>query len=104
MGVSQRSAGSGMSHAKENIEEEMVDLAAGMKGCANSWLMTLKRDNQVLSEISKTQDKNLDAVNAEVLKGKKMMKSGNLSFFCTIVMLVVSIVVFFMMIPFIIIT
>jgi len=100
-----RPLAAGASHAmKSGIEDEMMDLSEGMKGAANTFLQTLKKDNARLEEISSAQQTNLDNVKAQTQKGKDMMKSDQLGFFCTMIMLMISVVIFFLMIPFIIIT
>lgn len=89
---------------KGDLEKEMVDLTDGMKGAANSFLKTLKRDNDRLDDMSAFTEKQLDNVTSQAKKGKKMLWSGQLGFVCVMIMLAVSVVIFFMMIPFIIFT
>jgi len=89
---------------KGDLEKEMVDLTDGMKGAANSFLKTLKRDNDRLDDMSAFTEKQLDNVTSQAKKGKQMLWSGQLGFVCVMIMLAVSVVIFFMMIPFIIFT
>eukprot|EP00933_Yihiella_yeosuensis_P061791 TRINITY_DN64643_c0_g1_i1.p1 TRINITY_DN64643_c0_g1~~TRINITY_DN64643_c0_g1_i1.p1 ORF type:complete len:275 (+),score=81.40 TRINITY_DN64643_c0_g1_i1:77-901(+) len=89
---------------RSGIEDEMVDIAEGMKGAANIFLKTLKADNSKLDDMSDSQQKSLDKVTAETEKGKKLLRSSQLGFFCTMIMVAVSVVIFCMMIPFIIFT
>mmetsp|Transcript_29806 Transcript_29806/g.54295 ORF Transcript_29806/g.54295 Transcript_29806/m.54295 type:complete len:304 (-) Transcript_29806:52-963(-) len=89
---------------RAQIENEMVELVQGMKGHASNMLVNLKKDNKDLSEMEDLQQRGLDKVTAQTAKGKKMMRSGQLGFLCTMIMVIISIVVFFMMIPFIIFT
>jgi len=90
--------------ARQHLEAEMMDLSDGMKGAASSFLATLKKDNSRLDDMSDSMQKNIDNVTAANAKGKKLMWSSSLSFFCTMIMLIISVVIFFMMIPFIIMT
>jgi len=100
-----RSSGLAVGSALRNeLESDMLQDIEGMKGAANSFLMTLRKDNENLKKLQDTQDSSLQKVTQETQKGRKMMKSGQLSFLCTMVMLIVSVVIFFMMIPFIIFT
>lgn len=102
--TAKRSVDLGAGALKSQIEDEMVDLAEGMKGAANSFLQTLQKDNSRLEEISSAQQTNLDNVTAQTQKGKDMMKADQLGFFCTMIMVMISVMIFFLMIPFIIIT
>lgn len=100
-----RSSGFANGSAMRNeLEKDMLQDIEGMKGAANSFLVTLRKDNQNLKKIQDTQDSSLQKVNQETQKGKKMMRSGQIGFLCTMVMLIVSVIIFFMMIPFIIFT
>jgi len=100
-----RSSGFAACSALRNeLENDMLQDIEGMKGAANSFLLTLRKDNENLKKLQDTQDSSLQKVTQETQKGRKMMKSGQLSFLCTMVMLIVSVVIFFMMIPFIIFT
>eukprot|EP00927_Polykrikos_kofoidii_P052598 TRINITY_DN46474_c0_g1_i1.p1 TRINITY_DN46474_c0_g1~~TRINITY_DN46474_c0_g1_i1.p1 ORF type:complete len:309 (-),score=57.98 TRINITY_DN46474_c0_g1_i1:81-1007(-) len=90
--------------ARGQLEEEMIGYAEGMRGAADGFLKTLKHDNALLADISHQQDINLGNVESSNMKGRKLMRSGQLSFCCTMIMLAVSVVIFFMMIPFIIFT
>lgn len=89
---------------KDKLEEEMTQLTMGLKGAAGSVLTSLKEQNQRLEQISDTTQRNYDKITAETQKGKQMMRSGQLGFLCTMIMLATSVIIFFMMIPFIIIT
>jgi len=82
--------------ARGNLEEEILDITEGMKGAASSFLASLKADNQTLSTISSMQDTNIDKVTKETRKGKEMLRSSQMGFFCTLVMLLTSIAIFFM--------
>lgn len=90
--------------ARNNLESEMVDLAENMKGAANVFLQTLKKDNERLEDMQSSQQRSLDNVTAHSESGKKLLRSGQMSFFCTMILLAVSVVVFCMMIPFIVFT
>ncbi|CAL1131248.1 unnamed protein product [Cladocopium goreaui] len=90
--------------ARNNLESEMVDLAENMKGAANVFLQTLKKDNERLEDMHSSQQRSLDNVTAHSESGKKLLRSGQMSFFCTMILLAVSVVVFCMMIPFIVFT
>jgi len=90
--------------ARNNLESEMVDLAENMKGAANAFLQTLKKDNERLEDMQSSQQKSLDNVTAHSESGKKLLRSGQMSFLCTMILVAVSVVVFCMMIPFIIFT
>eukprot|EP00930_Biecheleria_cincta_P061904 TRINITY_DN47443_c0_g1_i1.p1 TRINITY_DN47443_c0_g1~~TRINITY_DN47443_c0_g1_i1.p1 ORF type:complete len:276 (-),score=54.74 TRINITY_DN47443_c0_g1_i1:62-889(-) len=98
-----RSAG-GHAASRHSIENEMDDIVMQMKNAANSFNRTLKEDISHLEDIDKSQTKGLDKVKAQTDKGKKFMRSNQLSFFCTMIMVAVSVIIFFMMIPFIIFT
>mmetsp|Transcript_50186 Transcript_50186/g.99170 ORF Transcript_50186/g.99170 Transcript_50186/m.99170 type:complete len:284 (+) Transcript_50186:88-939(+) len=86
------------------LEEEMASMSENMKGAASAFLVNLKRDDERLKSISSMQDKHLDDVKSETAKGKKLLWSSQLGFFCTMIMLATSVVMFCMMIPFIIFT
>lgn len=90
--------------ARDGIQNDMLDLAEGMKGAANKFQKTIQKDNARLNEISDMQQTNLDSVTAANTQGKQMLRSGNMSFFCTMILVAISVVIFFSMIPFIIIT
>mmetsp|Transcript_1677 Transcript_1677/g.2031 ORF Transcript_1677/g.2031 Transcript_1677/m.2031 type:complete len:98 (-) Transcript_1677:31-324(-) len=90
--------------ARSHLESEMVDLAENMKGAAHAFLQTLKKDNDRLEDMQSTQQRSLDNVTAHSESGKKLLRSGQMSFLCTMILLAVSVVVFCMMIPFIIFT
>jgi len=98
-----RSAG-GHAASRGNLESEMDDIVTQMKNAANSFNRTIKEDISHLEDIDKSQTDGLDKVKAQTDKGKKFMRSNQLSFLCTMVMVVVSVIIFFMMIPFIIFT
>eukprot|EP00929_Paragymnodinium_shiwhaense_P096233 TRINITY_DN57780_c0_g1_i1.p1 TRINITY_DN57780_c0_g1~~TRINITY_DN57780_c0_g1_i1.p1 ORF type:complete len:325 (-),score=89.30 TRINITY_DN57780_c0_g1_i1:122-1096(-) len=103
-GSSRKRRGEMSATARAGLESEMVDLAEGMKGAASSFLTTLKDDNRRLQDIATDQQESLDKVTAENEKTKQLMRSNSLSFVCTMIMVAVSAVIFFMMIPFIIFT
>jgi len=90
--------------ARNNLESEMVDLAENMKGAAHVFLQTLRKDNERLEDMQSSQQKSLDSVTAHSESGKKLLRSGQMSFLCTMILLAVSVTVFCMMIPFIIFT
>jgi len=90
--------------ARAQMEEEMVELVQTMKIHSTNMLGILKKDNKELSEMEDLQQRGLDKVQTQNAKGKKMMRSGQLGFLCTMIMVVISVVIFFMMIPFIIFT
>jgi hypothetical protein len=85
-------------------ESEMLDITDNMKGLAQSWTQSLQRDSKVLEEIHNSVDDSQRKAEAENKKAKAMLWAGSLSFFKTMLMLAVSIIIFFLMIPFIIIT
>lgn len=89
---------------RSQYEKEMLEITDNMKGLAQSWSQSLARDSKVLEEIHASQDDSQAKVDAANRKGKAMLKMGSLSFLKTMIMLAVSIVIFFMMIPFIIFT
>lgn len=95
--------GDGADVTKElgRLEDEMVDMSHGMKEASNSILHNLKQDHAVLESIADKQDKGITDVQKQTEKGKKLLWSSSLGFICTMVMLIISIVIFFMMIPFI---
>lgn len=99
----ERPAG-GHAASRSNVESEMDDIVMQMKNAANSFNRTIKEDIAHLEDIDKSQTEGLDKVKAQTEKGKKFMRSNQLSFFCTMIMVAVSVIVFFMMIPFIIFT
>jgi len=86
------------------LEEEMANMSEDMKGAVQGYLVNLKKDGERLTAISDSQDKSIDAVRAQTEIGKKLLWSSQLSFFCTMIMVIISIAVFCMMIPFIIFT
>jgi len=86
------------------VEQEMLDITDNMKGLAQSWTSSLQRDNKVLDDIQDSQDTSQSKVSKANKTGKAMLWTGQLSFFKTMIMLAVSVVIFFMLIPFIIIT
>merc|ERR1711879_726567 len=90
--------------AQEKIQNEMCDLSEGMKDVSRGFLKSIKSDNSRLEKMAEDQDQNLDKTKQELQKGKDLMKSGQLSFCCTIAMLIVSLIIFFMMLPFILFT
>merc|ERR1712216_24092 len=67
--------------ARSGIENDMLDLAEGMKGAASKFQKTIQKDNARLDEIATSQQTNLDSVNSANEQGKQMLRSGNLSFF-----------------------
>mmetsp|Transcript_27470 Transcript_27470/g.51474 ORF Transcript_27470/g.51474 Transcript_27470/m.51474 type:complete len:257 (-) Transcript_27470:47-817(-) len=90
--------------ARSNLESEMVDLAEGMKGAANTFLKTLQKDNKRLEDMQTSQQRSLDAVTAHSDSGKKLLRSGQMSFLCTMILVAISVIIFCMMVPFIIFT
>ncbi|CAJ1375151.1 unnamed protein product, partial [Effrenium voratum] len=58
----------------------------------------------VTQDMQSAQDRSLDNVMAHTASGKKLLRSGQMSFFCTMILLAISVVIFCMMIPFIIFT
>ncbi|CAJ1375152.1 unnamed protein product, partial [Effrenium voratum] len=102
--VKPRSSAAVSNEARGSLESEMVDLAENMKGAANAFLQTLKKDNERLEDMQSAQDRSLDNVMAHTASGKKLLRSGQMSFFCTMILLAISVVIFCMMIPFIIFT
>ncbi|CAK9118212.1 unnamed protein product [Durusdinium trenchii] len=90
--------------ARSNLETEMVDLAENMKGAANAFLQTLKKDNDRLEDMQSAQQRSLDNVSAHTESGKRLLRSGQMSFLCTMILVAISVVLFVMMIPFIIFT
>ncbi|CAE7946675.1 unnamed protein product [Symbiodinium sp. KB8] len=90
--------------ARSNLESEMSDLAEGMKGAANTFLKTLQKDNKRLEDMKSAQQRSLDSVSSHAEKGKKMLRSGQLSFLCTMLLVGISVAIFCAMIPFIIFT
>lgn len=86
---------------KGQMEDEMINLAESMKQHAQSFKSTLSKDNAMLEGIHDKQNKALDQVTAETKKGKDLLWSSQLSFFKTMIMLAVNLVIFFMMLPFI---
>lgn len=90
--------------SRQAIEADLLNIGTGMLGTVTSISKTVKRDNDVLGKISDDMHGRLDKVTAQTATGKQMMRSGQLGFMCTMVMLVTSVIIFFMMIPFIIFT
>lgn len=99
----ERPAG-GHAASRGNVESEMDDIVMQMKNAANSFNRTIKEDIAHLDDIDKSQTEGLDKVKGQTEKGKKFMRSNQLSFFCTMIMVAVSVIIVFMMIPFIIFT
>jgi len=85
-------------------EKEMLDITDNMKGLAQSWTHSLQKDQKALEEIAKSQDRSQDRTADANKTGKAMIWTGQLSFIKTMIMLAVSIGIFFTLIPFIIIT
>lgn len=86
------------------LEEEMANMSEDMKGVVSSFRVTLKKDDEKLQSIAQTQDRNHANLQAETAKGKKLLWSSSMGFLCTMILLVINLVIFFMMIPFIIFT
>eukprot|EP00401_Gymnodinium_catenatum_P017310 CAMPEP_0117559068 /NCGR_PEP_ID=MMETSP0784-20121206/53168_1 /TAXON_ID=39447 /ORGANISM="" /LENGTH=281 /DNA_ID=CAMNT_0005356431 /DNA_START=47 /DNA_END=889 /DNA_ORIENTATION=- len=93
-----RNAGAG--NIRGQVEKELLGYTDGMKEVANTMLSTLKHDNKCLDQLSADMGDSVDKVSQETTKAKKMLRSGQLSFFCTMIMVVVTVFIFFMMIPF----
>lgn len=104
VGAGRGGSTAGMNGARGQLEDEMADLSEGMKGVANSFLKTLQKDNKRLEQVSEEQQRNLDRVKAENEKGRQLMRRGQLGFLCTMIMVATTVVIFFMMIPFIVVT
>merc|ERR1712129_74080 len=98
------SRGPDLSKAIGQITDDLSSMSEDMKGAANSCLLNLKSDQEKLENIAEKQERSLDDVRAQTEKGKKLLWSSSLGFLCTMVLLLISIVIFFMMIPFIIFT
>mmetsp|Transcript_58512 Transcript_58512/g.106971 ORF Transcript_58512/g.106971 Transcript_58512/m.106971 type:complete len:83 (+) Transcript_58512:2-250(+) len=81
----------------EGITQGMISMARGLN-------KTLTNDNLILDEVNDTADKNVATVKAQTKKGRDLLWSGQLSWITTMIMLAVSVVIFFSMIPFIIFT
>jgi len=92
------------SEERDIIESDMLGITQSMIGAAQSFKNIVKADNDVLDQVSSEQTKGMDRVTKEQNKANQMLRSGNLSFCFTMVILAVSVVIWFMMIPFIIIT
>merc|ERR1712146_345010 len=78
------------SSQRGQYEKEMLDITDNMKGLAQSWTHTLKRDSEVLEEIANSQDVSQRTVDEAAKKSKAMLWAGSLSFFKTMMMLAVS--------------
>lgn len=92
------------SNMRAAYETEMLDITDNMKGLAQSWTHSLQKDQKALEEIAKSQDRSQDRTADANKTGKAMIWTGQLSFIKTMIMLATSVVIFFMLIPFIIIT
>lgn len=100
-----RRTGSSVSTAsRQALESEMLGIGQGMLGTVTTIRSTVRKDNEVLGKMSDDMLGRLDKVTATTATGKNMMRSGQLGFMCTMAMLITSVIIFFMMIPFIIFT
>merc|ERR1712060_377181 len=85
----------------DQVLNEMADMGDIMKDMTSTWQETLKRDNVNIEKIASSQDKNLANVTEHTKTGQETLRRGQLGFLCTMVMVVISLVLFFMMLPFI---
>ncbi len=86
---------------KAEIENEMIQMAAGMKEFANNFKTQFERDESVLHAISEKQDANIVKTNQENNKINKIEQGLMIGTFQKLFMLCVSLTVFVFMVMFI---
>ncbi|KAF4742667.1 hypothetical protein FOZ63_026253 [Perkinsus olseni] len=81
--------------------DEMLELTGHVRESANRQRETLAKDNANL-ELTKTlQDQHLESVTKENQRGTQLLKARRLGFFTTIILVLISIIMYCFMVPFI---
>ena len=90
--------------ARGAVEDELLGLTEHMKTAASSFGSSLQADNARLEAMSSQQERHLGSVKGELERGKKQKRNMQLGFCMTVLMVVASIIIFFSMVPFILMT
>eukprot|EP00397_Hematodinium_sp_SG-2012_P040679 GEMP01044618.1.p1 GENE.GEMP01044618.1~~GEMP01044618.1.p1 ORF type:complete len:330 (+),score=45.04 GEMP01044618.1:123-992(+) len=85
----------------KDLETDLLDLAQEMKGVAGKFGVTIGKSKKVLDDMGNLVDSNADRIKRENTTARKLLKSNTLSFFKTMIMLIVSVIIFCFMVPFI---
>jgi len=87
-----------------NIEKEMLMMAHDMRDAANLMHTTIRKDLQVLSTTADMQDASLSDTKNQNLNARNIRSAKRLGFLLTIVLMVVSLVMFLALVPLILVT
>eukprot|EP00922_Rhytidocystis_sp_ex-Travisia-forbesii_P040197 GHVS01059814.1.p1 GENE.GHVS01059814.1~~GHVS01059814.1.p1 ORF type:complete len:106 (-),score=24.75 GHVS01059814.1:1587-1904(-) len=94
----------GGSEAQEGLKSELVDLAHEMSVRASEYREVLSADNKRLDKTGSTQQQQIDLTAAQHGNAKKLIWAGQLSFYKTMLLLVIGVLLFLFMLIFIYIT
>ena len=86
------------------IENEMLEMTAGMRDVAHSVRRSIQRDVHVLGLTSELQQANLDQTVRQNVEAKSLRSGKRLSIFVTMLMILASVVIFLALIPLMIVT
>lgn len=87
--------------SRAQVEDDILKLSGGMKDLATGFHANLRLDNERLGSVSSLVQKNLDGVTEQNKIGRNVLWSGQIGFLQTVVMLIISILIFCAMVPFI---
>ena len=96
--------GSAQPGPTQTQEEEILELLGDMREVAVRFQGTLRADFARIEETRRVQEENFSAVTKEQAKSASLKNSGQLGFFCTLLLIAVSVLILALMIPFILVT